>query len=53
MPVKDIPEYLGYQSIKNESGRNIFTSYWESKEAISDLTTRRIKSQKLKARTGK
>jgi heme-degrading monooxygenase HmoA len=35
MPVKDIPEYLGYQSIKNVSGRNIFTSYWESKKAIS------------------
>ena len=32
--VKEIPGYLGYENIKDGSGRSIFISYWDSKKAI-------------------
>ena len=34
MLVKEIPGYLGYENIKDSSGRSIFISYWDSKKAI-------------------
>lgn len=32
--VGDVPGYLGYESVKNDAGRTIFISYWESLEAV-------------------
>jgi heme-degrading monooxygenase HmoA len=32
--VGEIDGYCGYESVKNEEGRSIFISYWESLEAI-------------------
>ena len=34
--VKDIPGYLGYENVKDKSGRSIFISYWDSLRAVNE-----------------
>jgi len=46
--VGGVPGYLGYESVKNDQGRTIFISYWESLEAVNQW---RVNSTHAKAKS--
>ena len=34
--VGSVPGYVGYENVKDQNGRSIFISYWESMEAVNE-----------------